>query len=504
MNIVNIMNFVRRIDEREENSTAQLLDLTAKELELVNSFNVDNTFLLQYDALCDDDFVNLFKLNATDKTELGIWFEIVEPLTTACGMPYRSDMGWKWDWHIIPGFSMAYTNAQKELLIDETMRKFKEVFGYYPKTFASWVLDTYTLNYLNNNYDINAVAICRDQTNTDAYTLKGGYFNQAYFPSVNNIFTPAQSKKTQVNVPVFRLLGPCPIHNYDNHKYSSKQFIEQDKDYACFTLEPCWGMGSHDNSVNWMFKTYFDNENLGFGYAQIGQENSFFPYKENILKGLKYQIEKLLEKGVSFKKMSDTGELFKTRYANGTPATSVVALDNFDTVDVQSVYYNCKNYSANLFRYEDKLFFRSLYLFDDSIKDFYLENICTTFDALFENLPIIDTRECQSKKECGLNINANVSPFTAKKTGDGVLNITFGDNYVAFFEDSIVISASELLLYKNSILKTVSIRDSDVLFKYKNANYALKVNDATIKMDNDYIKITASSKNPITLYPKKI
>ena len=29
---------------------------------------------------------------------------------------------------------MAYSPAQRELLIDEAMRKFKEVFGYYPKT----------------------------------------------------------------------------------------------------------------------------------------------------------------------------------------------------------------------------------------------------------------------------------------------------------------------------------------------------------------------------------
>ena len=120
MKIVNIMNFVRRIDERMENSTQRLLAFTAQQLRLVNEFGLDNTFLLQYDALCDGDFVSLFKNEATEKTELGLWYEIVEPLTTACGMPYRSKMGWKWDWHIIPGFPMAYTPRQREMLIDET------------------------------------------------------------------------------------------------------------------------------------------------------------------------------------------------------------------------------------------------------------------------------------------------------------------------------------------------------------------------------------------------
>ncbi len=240
MKVVNMMNFVREIDERKENSTERLLAFTAEQLRLVNEYNIDNTFLLQYDALCDGNFVELFKNEATEKTELGLWYEIVEPQTTACGIPYRSEKGWKWDWHIIPGYSMAYTPEQRELLIDEAMRKFREVFGYYPRTVAGWVLDTHTLNHLAKNYDISAVAICRDQANTDAYTLLGGYFNQAYYPSVNNIFTPAQSREMQTEIPVFRLLGPCPIHNYDNHKYSSEEFKALGRKSACFTLEPCW------------------------------------------------------------------------------------------------------------------------------------------------------------------------------------------------------------------------------------------------------------------------
>ena len=86
MKIVNIMNFVRRIDEREENSTERMLSLTSEQLKLVNKYSLNNTFLLQYDALCDPDFVALFKNHATDKTELGLWYEIVEPLTSACSM----------------------------------------------------------------------------------------------------------------------------------------------------------------------------------------------------------------------------------------------------------------------------------------------------------------------------------------------------------------------------------------------------------------------------------
>lgn len=57
MKVVSIMNFVRQIDEREEHSTRKLLAFTAEQLQLVKEYGVDHTFLLQYDALCDEDRV---------------------------------------------------------------------------------------------------------------------------------------------------------------------------------------------------------------------------------------------------------------------------------------------------------------------------------------------------------------------------------------------------------------------------------------------------------------
>lgn len=506
MKVVNLMNFVRRIDERFENSTEQLLSFTTEQLRLVNEYNVDNTFLLQYDAVCDEDFVNLFKNEATSRTELGLWYEIVEPLTSACGIPYDSKKGWKWDWHIIPGFSMAYSPKERELLIDEAMRKFKEVFGYYPKTVASWVIDTHTLNYLSKHYDVCAVAICRDQANTDAYTLLGGYFNQAYYPSVNNIFTPAQSKEMQTDIPVFRLLGPCPIHNYDNHKYSSDAFRATNRRAPC-TLEPIWFMGNNKEAVEWMFDCYYEEESLGFSYSQIGQENSFFGGKEKIFNGLRMQIELLLgqKKDVTFQKMCDTGTTFKNRYPALTPATSLVAPNNFDSTDVQSIYYDCKNYMANLFRFEDKVFFRSLFLFDERVKDQYMENTCTTFDAVYENLPIVDTMTCpaQDRKQSGLMIHMGATSLAASKAAEGVLNVQLGEKAVTFYEDRIEIVTDRLVWYKNATKASVTLDDGGLSFTYKGHAYRLDVAGAVAKESSGNIEFNATG-DMIVLYPKKV
>ena len=497
MKAVNMMNFVRQIDERKKNSTENMYDFTNAELDLVNEYGIENTFLLQYDVLCDETFVSLFKEKAGENTELGLWYEIVEPMTTACGIPYKSENGWKWDWHIIPGYSMGYLPADRERLIDESMRKFKEVFGYYPKTVAGWVIDTHTLNYLQDHYDISAAAICRDETSTDAYTLVGGYFNQAYYPSRNNIFTPAQHMEMQNDIPVFRLLGPCPIHNYDHKKYSSEELINTWTNApTVFTLEPASNLGKSPEAVKWIFDSYYTEESLGFSYAQLGQENSFYFWKDELLNTLRMQVDLLLARGdVKFMKMKDTGEAFKKLYPNLTPPTSVVASNNFDTADVQSVYYDCKNYTANLFRFEDKIFLRSLYLFDERVKDIYADKVCDTFDAVYENLPIIDTAAIpvEYRKESGLMIDTDGKPFVTKKIADGVLEVSFGDNYVIFREDRIEIKADKLTIYSNSAKALDSITENRVTFNYKGTQYNVQFEGGTARKSGENTEITSTN-----------
>ncbi len=58
----------------------------------------------------------------------------------------------------------------------------------------------------DENYPVDAFCICHDEVNTDAYTLICGYFNGAYYPSKNNMFSPTQTKENQVKTPVFRIL----------------------------------------------------------------------------------------------------------------------------------------------------------------------------------------------------------------------------------------------------------------------------------------------------------
>ena len=478
------MNFARQFDKRFDDSEKLLLEATKRELDIVNEYGIDNTFLLQYDALIHPSYIELFKTCDSDHTEIGLWYEIVQPLCENAGIEWRGEAAW--DWHVVPGFSMAYSIADREKLADVAMNDFKDIYGFYPKTVASWLIDTHSLSYMSEKYGVEAFAICRDQVNTDAYTLVGGYFNQGYFPSKYNCFTPAQTNENTIKTPVFRLLGPDPIHNYDNDKYLKNN---KDKFGNVFTLEAAHPLANNREYMDWFFTTYFKNEDLGFSYAQIGQENGFSD--EFVAENLKNQIDILLKHypDVQFKKMSDTGKLFKEKYDCVTPATCVWANTDWNTgEDIQSLYYDCKNYSVNLFRCENRVFIRSLYLFDDKIKEYYYDTPCTTWDALYENLPVADTLLWQNNT--GLGLSENGKKVTVEKVSDSSIKATWGENdkKVIFDEDKITIKTTDEITFDISNASAdINVLNNRIEYNYKGNIYGIVVNGAKISVKNDFV-----------------
>lgn len=485
MKVINVMNFVRQCDPRTDVIDRALFPTTKAQIELVKEMDVEHTFLLQYDTLCDQKYIDLFKEESTEKTELGLWFEIVQELTDAVGIPYRSEKGWSWDWHIIPGFSMGYSVAERELLVDEAMRKFKEVYGFYPKSVASWTIDTHTINYLTDHYEISTLMNCRDQVSTDAYTMIGGYFNQAYYPSRKNMFTPAQSEELRVNVPMFRLLGPDPIHNYDDKKYISPDCEHQ---MNCYTLEAVW-IDSHTSVMDWFLKTYFVNEDMGFSYAQIGQENSFGA--RDILSPLRMQIEKAKAmKDVKFMKVCDTGDWFKEQYKGETPVTAVTALDNWDKEDIQSVYYDSQFYTANLFRHNKDIFIRALYAFDENAEDTYLREVCTTFDAVYENQPVVDTVIWgKDEEKCGMYFDNDGESFSVNRISEKQLKASWGNKAVIFDEKSILTDNISISFYPGQAKAQISITENSIEYLYRGREYAVQITGGTVNQREGCITV---------------
>ncbi|WP_240545886.1 hypothetical protein [Paenibacillus artemisiicola] len=393
-NRVNIINFIRGFEPRDP---IDLVEPVKEQLALVQRHGLPATWLLQYDALINPAFADLLQ-DADDKQEIGVWFEVVQPLAEKAGIPWRGRFAW--DWHAHVAFTVGYTPREREKLADVLMEDFRARFGYYPKSVGSWFLDAHALAYLSDTYGITASCNCKDQWGTDGYTLWGGYYNQAYYPSRLNGFMPAQTEACQIPVPVFRMLGSDPIYQYDARLGGNGQSV--------ITLEPVYsgaeGGGGIPRWVRWFYDVNFRPEQVSFGYTQVGQENSF---GWALMKdGLIDQVEELAgrqAKGeLRVETLEASGRWFKAAHPV-TPASSISALTDWRGEGRQSVWYYNRYYRLNLLNNDGELWIRDIHLFDERYEERYLKETCPDRYSHYDTLPVVDSARWSSgDKPAGL------------------------------------------------------------------------------------------------------
>lgn len=399
-NIVNIVNFIRGVEPR---MPMDLVEPVARQIELMKAHKLPGTFLFQYDAMIRPDMVSLFDGIDRDQFEIGVWLEMNRPMVEKAGLPWRGRPSFDWDWAANVGFSVGYTPKEREKLIDVLFEKFREVFGEYPLSVGSWMIDAHSLEYMQRKYGIDAACICKDQWGTDGYTIWGGYWNQGYYPSRYNVLSPAQTPAAQISVPMFRMLGSDPVTQYDLGLDVNSQASECQ---AVATLEPVYPLGGGSEAwIDWFMRQNFSGNSLAFAYAQAGQENSFgWPAMEFGLKAQFKRFEEMRDQGkLIVERMGDTGRWFKRSF-DSTPATSVAALEpmrynpqvpaeaNAAALehDDQSVWYDCKNYRVNWLWRQGALRLRDFYLFSEDYRERYLNSVCETEYLVYDNLPIMD------------------------------------------------------------------------------------------------------------------
>ncbi len=409
--IVNIVNFIRLLEPRDSAITEDVLYQTVvKQVDMMKQYKLGGTFLLQYDALLDSRYQNLLKNLPRDSFEIGGWWEIPQPLVEKAGFKWRGR--YPWDWHADVGFSTGYTPQEREKLVDVYMTDFKNIFGYYPKTVGSWFIDAHTLNYLYNKYKIVASCNCKDQYGTDGYTLWGGYWNQAYYPSKINSYMPAQHEQNQTPVPIFRMLGSDPVRQYDNGLGTSRQGV--------ITLEPVYKDGGGDSSwVNWFFKQFTQGECMEFAYTQAGQENSFT--WDAMSKGFKIQLPLLAklrdERKVKIETLAESGKWFQQHYKT-TPATAVTVTEDLPGSDRKTVWFNSRFYRANVLWENNTLRFRDIHEFYETFPSFYTTGKATSNECSFYTLPVVDGYLWSKPNHiAGLRFMANINGKEMMITG---------------------------------------------------------------------------------------
>ncbi|MBQ7839969.1 MAG: hypothetical protein IJ390_05725 [Lachnospiraceae bacterium] len=482
--VVNIINFVRGYEPRRE---VDLMRPVVEEIRLNKKYGFENTFLLQYDAMCREDFVDLFLKEKDEHMELGVWLELARPLVEETGLVWEGR--WDWDWHVNPGFLAAYKKEEKEALIDRIMEKFYSIFGFYPKSAGSWVLDSDSVRYMKEKYGLEAFGICREQWGTDGYTYWGGYYNGPYFPSKNHILHPAQTKEQQIHVPVFRLLGADPIYCY----YESLKGKWNPPGQKLYTLEPTWPCAQSGEWVDWYLKNLTENEDMGYSYTQTGQENPFG--WENISKGLPMQMEKLYrlqkEGRIRIEKLCDSGRGFSDSHAL-TPATVYSALDDWAQNGCQSVWYNCRNYRINVYCDGENVRIRDIHKFSENYRDVHLDVPCKAHSILYDALPVMD----------GLNFtdeNTTAGIFLAKgkisntaRDGQAFIVSVAGEeqNFILrMTEEKICITGEQEFLapfaVKESVRAGMKFGKDEIRYHHNGMEYALIMEEGSFDEKQD-------------------
>lgn len=371
-------------------TSGKLLQKAAEQIKFNNEKNIAATYLTTYDAFTDDSFAECLRNDIKSKDEIGVWFEVTKILADKAGVTWYGKLGLEWvhttSVQMLPG----YTNEEKEKLIDEIMRSFKEVFGRYPKTIGAWCLDIYSLNYIAKNYGADAAVICREQWGMDAISLWGGPYYGGYYPCKNNIMCPAQTESEQIDIPIFRMYVNDPIYCYYEHKDEKYNGVPP----GPITQEPGYDKKTGQNPawLKWIWECLFGEKSVGFAYFQLGQENSFG--WENVKNGMSIQYE-LLKKyandkyGLEYITVGEMGKRFKEQYKT-TPIRTVAALDDWRNSGRQSLWFNNSGYRINFFADKENVWIRDIHIFDESYKERYLTEPCETHGILYDNLPAVD------------------------------------------------------------------------------------------------------------------
>ena len=433
---ITFVNFIRAVEPRLE---VDLVKPVAEQIALHKKYCVPATWLLQYDALVSGPYADMLK-QLDSSHEVGVWLETVQPLVEKAGIKWRGL--YPWDWHSNVGFTPGYTPEERERMIDVLMTDFKSVFGRYPSTVGSWIFDARSLEYMRGKYGVSAACNCKDQYGTDGYTLWGGYWNQAYYPSKVNSFMPAQNAEAQIDLPVFRMLGSDPVDQYDsglNPGGNCTEVLAQ----GVVSLEPVYPEGGGSAKwVRWFLRSLLEHPSLAFQYAQAGQENSFG--WDGMDRGYRDQIayfSKVAANNESLKlvTMSEAAGWFRGKF-KVTPPTSVGASGDSHASGRESYWYNSRFYRVNFLRDSNTFRIRDIHKFDEKYRERYLTSVCTTQASTFDTLPVAEGFLWSDKGvPSGFSLIADngkrtilCDRITAREAGPGILELSFLGDGVRF------------------------------------------------------------------------
>ncbi len=207
-----------------------------QQYKLIRSHNLSATWLLQYDVLSDKELSEFIK-GFNSNQEKGMFLEVSQNLADQAKVIYPYNTAWFKPQAV---FLSGYSQSERRRLIDAMFNGFKEHFGIYPKSVGAWWIDSYSLNYLKERYNITSAMIVADQTTTDSYGVWGQWWGVPYYPSKANVLVPAKSANDMTNLVILQWAQRDPLLAYgdgpaiSNYSLQANDYIRQGKNIEYF------------------------------------------------------------------------------------------------------------------------------------------------------------------------------------------------------------------------------------------------------------------------------
>ena len=382
--IINIYNFIRSGPSEVADFMLDDFETIRKEIITVKQYGFPGTYALKHDALMDKRYQDLLKTYLDESDELGAWWEITEDMCRRAGISFRDQKEMDlFEDQVQSTYCLGYSIEDRKRLVDVYMEDFYSVFGSYPKSIGSWVIDSVTVEYAAEKYGVEVACMCRDQMATDGFTLWGGWPNGLYFPSRKNEFIPAQNVENQISIPMVRLLTPDPIYNFECCVREGLQGV--------YSAEPAWLTGRDPKWISWIFRSLSQEDALGVGYAQVGQENGFL--WENIKPGLAPQLDEIKRLHAAGKlrveTMAQSARWFKKKYRVTPPMTFQANTDWWEEMNLSETFYASVNYRLSLLQEQGTLRIRDWFVYDENYESRYLHGAMKGTQSLNDAPPVL-------------------------------------------------------------------------------------------------------------------
>lgn len=344
------------------------------QIDILNKLSLPATWLLRFDALEINNITSQLKNRTQD--EKGLFLEITPTWADQANVGYHQSDSWH---NAGSAFLSGYARGEREKLIDAAFEKFKTTFGSYPVSVGAWWIDSYSLGYMLQKYEITSALIVADQYSTDNYQIWGQYFGTPYYPDKVNALHPAQNLENKLNIVVTQWAARDPVNGYGNGIEEST-FSLQANDYIDYH-------NLDSKYFSRLIDVYTSQKFNQFSHLVVGLENSYDWGKYG--GEYKNQVEILKGKKISVIPLKDFARFYKAAFPKLSPEQIIVSDDPLGSYK-KVVWFMNPYYRAGWFLNADGSVFRDIRQYIEGEEELCFQKRCDSVNFATSATRVLD------------------------------------------------------------------------------------------------------------------